>query len=131
MAEVQNTISTIGRDFEVQKMRKFLRNEESELLAVIGRRRVGKTYLIKKVYQNEMVFHLTGLKDATRSLQLDNFVEARNAFFIESEFLEKPRNWFAAFTQLKKLMGKPKKKKRVLFFDELPWLAENSNEFLK
>ena len=131
MAEVQNTISTIGRDFEVQKMRKFLRNEESELLAVIGRRRVGKTYLIKKVYQNEMVFHLTGLKDATRSLQLDNFVEARNTFFTESEFLEKPRNWFAAFTQLKKLMGKPKKKKRVLFFDELPWLAENSNEFLK
>jgi uncharacterized protein len=131
MAELQDTISIIGRDFEVQKMRRFLSNQTSELLAIIGRRRVGKTFLIKKVYQNEMAFHITGLQDVSRSLQLENFVTARNKFFIESKSFAKPKNWLEAFVQLTELMGKPKKKKRVLFFDELPWLAANSNEFLK
>jgi uncharacterized protein len=131
MAEIENTITIIGRDFEVQKMRSFLAHQESELLAIIGRRRVGKTFLIKKVYQNEMVFHITGIQNASRSLQLDNFIEARNQFFPKSNAFVNPTNWLRAFAQLKQLMGKPKKKKRVLFFDELPWLAENSNEFLK
>jgi uncharacterized protein len=131
MAEVQESISVIGRDFEIQKMKGFLTNPESELVAMIGRRRVGKTFLIKKVYQNEMVFHITGMKDVTRSLQLDNFVEARNNFFPESSSFAKPNNWIKAFAQIIQLMGKPKKKKRVLFFDEFPWLASNSNEFLK
>jgi uncharacterized protein len=131
MAEVQESFSVVGRDFEIQKMRGFLTNPESELVAMIGRRRVGKTFLIKKVYQSEMVFHITGMKDVSRSLQLDNFVEARNDFFPESNSFAKPTSWIKAFAQLKQLMGKPKKKKRVLFFDELPWLATNSNEFLK
>ncbi len=131
MAEIQNIIPLIGRDFEIQKMQDFLVNQTSELLAIIGRRRVGKTFLIKKVYQNEMVFHISGLQDVSRSLQLENFVTARNKFFIESKSFSKPKNWLAAFVQLTELMSKPKKKKRVLFFDELPWLASNSNEFLK
>lgn len=131
MAELKNKISLIGRDFEVQKMREFLTHHESELLAVIGRRRVGKTFLIKRVYQHEMIFHITGIHGVRRGLQLDNFVESRNQFFKESKSFAKPSNWLMAFSQLKELMGKPKKKKRVLFFDELPWLASNSNEFLK
>lgn len=131
MAEVQNNVSVIGREFEVQKMRSFLTHQESELLAIIGRRRVGKTFLIKNVYQKEMAFHITGIKDASRSLQLDNFTEVINEFFTQSKTFSKPKNWLSAFAQLKQLMGKPRKKKRVLFFDELPWLASNSNEFLK
>ncbi len=131
MAEVENNISIIGRDFEVQKMKGFLNSNESELVAIIGRRRVGKTFLIKNVYKNEMIFYITGLKDVSRSLQLDNFVEARNQFFEESKSFAKPSNWLKAFAQVKELLGKPKKKKRVLFFDELPWLASNSTEFLK
>jgi uncharacterized protein len=131
MAELEFVNTVVGRDFEVDRMRGFLETSESELLAVIGRRRVGKTFLIKKVYQNEMVFHITGIQDVSRSLQLDNFVEARNQFFDESKSFEKPKTWLTAFLQLKQLLGKPKKKKRVLFFDELPWLASSSNEFLK
>ncbi len=131
MAALQNTIPLVGREFQAQKMRSFLNGKVSELMVIIGRRRVGKTFLIKKVYQNEMVFHITGLKDVSRSLQLANFAEARNDYFAAGKTLERPGNWLTAFTQLKQLLGKPKKKKRVLFFDELPWLAENSNEFLK
>ncbi len=131
MAALEEPISVIGRDYEVQKMRSYFANQESELLAVIGRRRVGKTFLIKKVYEKEMVFHITGLQQISRSMQLDNFVTARNKFFAKNKLLPKPKNWLQAFTQLTELLGKPKAKKRVLFFDELPWLAANSSEFLK
>jgi predicted AAA+ superfamily ATPase len=44
MAEVQNEHSIIGRDFEIKRMKGLLSNNESELVAVLGRRRVGKTY---------------------------------------------------------------------------------------
>jgi uncharacterized protein len=131
VVEIQNNIPIVGRDFEVQKMKDFLTSNESELLAIIGRRRVGKTFLVKKVYQNEIAFHITGMQDVSRSLQLTNFVTARNQFFPESESFAKPANWLSAFAQLKQLIGKNKKRKRVLFFDELPWLASKSNEFLK
>jgi uncharacterized protein len=131
MAKFFNESPLVGREFESTKMLNFLETKESELLAVIGRRRVGKTFLIKKVYQNELIFHITGLQDVSKKLQIQNFVEARNDFFPESKPFAVPENWLSAFAQLKQVLGKPKKKKRVLFFDELPWLAANSSEFLK
>lgn len=131
MAEIESNFYAIGRAFEVQKMRSFFDNSTSELVAVIGRRRVGKTFLIKNVYKKEMAFYITGLQNVSRSMQLDNFLSARNEYFNNSKSFEKPKNWLQAFAQLKQLLGKQKRKKRVLFFDELPWLADNSNEFLK
>jgi uncharacterized protein len=121
----------LARDSEQQKMRSFLKTKESELIAVIGRRRVGKTFLIKRVYEPEMCFHITGIEGATKKLQLENFVEARNLFFTNSISFATPKNWMQAFAQLKELIGKPTKKKRVLFFDEFPWLASGSSEFIK
>lgn len=115
MAEVQNEHSIIGRDFEIKRMKGLLSNNESELVAVLGRRRVGKTFLIKNVYQKEMIFHITGLQDVNRSFQLDNFVAARNQFFIKGTSFAKPNNWITAFGQLKELLGKPKIKKRCCF----------------
>jgi AAA+ ATPase superfamily predicted ATPase len=132
MAGLYNiTIPLAGRHFEQKKMRGLLKTPESEMLALLGRRRVGKTFLIKKVYENEMLFHLTGIQDVSRKLQLENFIEARNNYFPKSKKLEKPTTWIQAFSQLKILIGKPTNKKRVLFFDELPWLASGSTEFLK
>jgi uncharacterized protein len=131
MAKFFNDSPLVGREFESTKMLNFLESKESELLAVIGRRRVGKTFLIKKIYQNELIFHITGLQDVNKNLQIQNFIEARNDFFPESKQFAVPNNWLTAFAQLKQVLGKPKKKKRVLFFDELPWLAGSSSEFLK
>ena len=83
MARFFNDSPLVGREFESTKMLNFLETQESELLAVIGRRRVGKTFLIKKVYQNELIFHITGLQDVSKKLQIQNFVEARNDFFLK------------------------------------------------
>jgi uncharacterized protein len=115
VAELQDGILIIGRDFEVQKIRRFLTYLASELLAIIGRRRVGKTFLVKQVYANEMAFHITGLQDLSRSLQLTNFVTARNKFFIGSSSFAKPKNWLEAFSQIMVLIGKPRKKSGYYF----------------
>jgi uncharacterized protein len=127
----QTNIPLLGRDVEEQKLRQFLQNKEAELVAIVGRRRVGKTFLVKKVYAKEIIFHITGIQDAAKELQMQNFTEARNTFFPENTNLMMPKSWFQAFLQLKQLVGKSKKKKRVLFFDEFPWLASGSNTFIK
>jgi uncharacterized protein len=124
-------IPLAGRQYEYGRMRNMLETKQSELVAVVGRRRVGKTFLIKKTYENEMAFHITGIQDVSRKMQLENFVEARNGFFPKSLPYARPKTWFEAFAQLKELLGKPSKKRRVLFFDEFPWLASGSKEFLK
>jgi uncharacterized protein len=131
MAITINTdVTLVGRAAEYEKMRNLLQSKESEFVAMFGRRRVGKTFLIKNVYHKEIVFHLTGKNKSTKKAQLQNFVDQRNQFFKGGDMLATPKNWNKAFHQLKELLGKPKKVKRVLFFDELPWLANSSADFL-
>ncbi len=127
----QTSMPLLGRGTEQQKLRQFLQNKGAELVVVVGRRRVGKTFLVKKVYEKEIVFHVTGIQDVTKRIQLQNFTGALNTFFSKSNDLSSPANWFEAFQQLKVLVGKGGKKKRVLFFDEFPWMAAGSNEFIK
>ncbi len=127
----QITIPLSGRDAEQQKLQYLLQTNEAELVAIVGRRRVGKTFLVKKVYSKELAFHITGIQDAAKEMQLQNFTEARNTFFPENSNLMMPKNWFQAFLQLKQLVGKTRRKKRVLFFDEFPWLSSGSNTFIK
>jgi uncharacterized protein len=122
--------SLVGREFEQQEMLGYLKSRKSELLSITGRRRVGKTFLIKRVYADHLVFRLTGLEDGERSAQLENFTIARNKFFPAGRFYAEPKNWMQAFTQLQELLERNRKQKRVIFFDELPWLAENARDFL-
>ena len=125
---IVSSFPLIGRLEEANRMQSFLQSSESELVLVIGRRRVGKTFLIKKVYEKNITFHLTGIKNISKSKQLNNFVEARNEFFPKGKDFKTPTNWLTAFSQLKELLGKPTKKKKVIFFDELPWLCGSSPE---
>lgn len=132
MAKIRKSKTELsGRDFEYKKMRDLLLTRQSELVAVFGRRRVGKTFLIKQVYEREMIFYITGMQDVNRKTQLENFAQARNRFFPRSKKMGTPKNWMQAFQQLKNILGKQSKKKRVLFFDEFPWLASGSNEFMR
>lgn len=130
MAKIESNVPLIGREKETKIMKNLLQSKEAELLAVIGRRRVGKTFLIKKIYHEQMSFQITGIQHANKREDLFNFVEARNNYFPRSTKMKEPNDWFEAFSQLKKLI-KPKAKKQVLFFDELPWLAIGTMDFLK
>jgi len=116
----------IGRKEEQLLLKDTLESDEAELVAVVGRRRVGKTYLITTVFEEQMVFHLSGSQDAPMEEQLENFAE------ILESLDAIPKNWNEAFRQLKAFLKKKiGKKKIVLFFDEVPWLAAVKSDFLR
>lgn len=122
----------VGRFKEIKIMSDMLLSDEPEMLAIIGRRRVGKTFLIRQVYKNTMCFEMTGIKDATKKEQLYNFSVQMKEFSKSKIELAIPENWIKAFNQLAGYLDLLKtKKKKVVFFDELPWLATHRSGFLE
>ena len=118
----------IGRQHERQRLDNLLQSDKAELLSIIGRRRVGKTYLIREHYQKEMVFEFTGTKDAKKKNQLKKFAQKLKEYSHSTLDIAIPEDWAAAFDSLKAyLKGRSKTKyKPVVFFDEVPWLAKRS-----
>ncbi len=119
----------VGRKKEIKEMKAYLNDEKASLLAVIGRRRVGKTFLIREVYKENIVFEMTGLKDADLNKQLINFTLQMN-FFFKEEHYDKPDNWLLAFNLISRVLNDLEvDRKPVLFFDELPWIASKRSGF--
>jgi AAA+ ATPase superfamily predicted ATPase len=123
----------IGRQSEKEKLSKILSSNEAEFLALYGRRRVGKTFLIHEFFQDRgLYFELTGQKDAGLKMQLDNFYQAVQEAFKPNLPIKKPDSWKEALSILTTLVeAQPRKKKIILFFDELPWLATKRSGMLQ
>lgn len=120
----------IGRKKEIKQLDKIKSSRKSEFVAVYGRRRVGKTFLIREYFDYTFDFQLTGLANANTQQQLMNF---HIAFQRQSSIsLNKiPNNWFEAFQQLIDLMESiSDKRKKVIFLDELPWLDTAKSDFM-
>lgn len=126
------TPKLIGREKEKQILLEALASSEAEMVSVIGRRRVGKTFLVTSMYQKCLVFEITGIQNAPLLTQLRNFRDVLAEFSEAKLPVEVPKDWLAAFqllkTYLKPLLGKEKK---VIFFDELPWLSTHKSGFLQ
>lgn len=121
----------VGRFGEVKMMNRLLNSSRSELLAVYGRRRVGKTFLIREVYRKNMVFELTGLFQGRIKEQLQNFHTQLN-HSNNSKNSSVPKNWLEAFQMLGEYLDKLKsKKKKVIFIDEFPWIDGERSGFLR
>lgn len=121
-----------GRGPEIQKLQRALHSDQPELIAVYGRRRIGKTFLIREFFDERICFELTGIHKAFLREQLKNFAgalsEANNSLLP----LMPPDTWQEAFGQLKTFLNKYKSKgKKVVFLDELPWLNTPRSGFLK
>lgn len=120
----------IGRRKEQQLLKEALLSDESELVAVLGRRRVGKTFLVKQTYRTELDFEIAGTENASTEFQLQAFAFRLSQYTGNAP--EKYDGWLSAFFALiKHLESLPQDRKRVLFFDELPWLATVRSGFLK
>lgn len=120
----------IGRIKEKEDMKSYLNDNKAHLLAIIGRRRVGKTFLIREVYKENKVFEMTGLKDADLHNQLINFSLQMNEYFNGKEQYDKPDNWLIALNQLSKSISNLRtNQKPVVFFDEVPWIASKRSGF--
>ena len=122
----------IGREPEQKLLKDLLKSPESEFVALYGRRRVGKTFLVDTVYKDEIVFQITGLNKASVSTQLENFTNLLNARLPNpSQLLAPPKSWLQAFDILRKYVeSKSGERKSVIFIDELPWLATPKSGFL-
>ena len=103
----------------------------AELIAVFGRRRVGKTFLIRSVYRKQLVFELSGVHNASAGEQLLNFSQAMALAIGLPAPIVAPKNWTEAFWVLKEFLTPVlKKRKTVIFFDEFPWLSSHKSGFL-
>lgn len=130
----------IGRIQEISILQEALQSERAEMLAVYGRRRVGKTFLIKKVYGNELCFSMSGIHNASLKEQLQNFSNALKEAYGTRLEIKPPSNWVEAFELLKNYLSEPikqettgrlRKGKKVIFFDELPWMDTPKSNFLQ
>lgn len=126
-----NTTLT-GREGEIATLKKALSSPEAEMISVIGRRRVGKTFLIHSVYKEEIAFEISGLQYATKKDQLRNFQQRMRVAFPGLAQQPLAQDWLDAFFQLTEALDATDdvKTKRVVFFDEVPWLATHKGKFL-
>lgn len=123
--------SLIGRKEEQLILQKALVSSEAEMIAVIGRRRVGKTFLVESVFEKELVFQITGLQKQSMQKQLRNFQDQLSEFSGATLPVKLPVDWLEAFQLLRSyLKTQIGKERKVLFFDELPWLATHKSGFL-
>jgi len=121
-----------GRKKEIAILEKAYQSKRAELVAIIGRRRVGKTFLVKQIYNTQIDFELTGLQNTPRQEQLQNFSYQLAEFMGLKMPLKEPKNWLEAFRMLiNYLKEKKDNRKQVVFLDELPWLATPKSGFLR
>ncbi|MDQ3551096.1 MAG: ATP-binding protein, partial [Bacteroidota bacterium] len=122
----------VGREIETKILNAALLSKEAELIAVYGRRRVGKTFLIRSVYKDRLVFEISGIHKAKLSDQLENFSLALKKASGNTIAPAIPGNWIKAFDVLQQhLATKLNKQKLVVFFDEFPWIHTQKSGFLQ
>jgi AAA+ ATPase superfamily predicted ATPase len=119
----------IGRNNEQRALKQYVESDRPEFVAVYGRRRVGKTFLIKEYFNNSFSFYISGLANATKEEQLENFNTALT-FYGKMPY-QRAGNWMEAFRQLIHLLEYNRKKgKQIVFIDELPWFDTPRSGFI-
>ena len=122
----------IARTEEVKALRKAKESDGSRFIAVYGRRRVGKTYLIREAYGYHFLFQHAGLSPEqggkTKKVQLEAFSISLSKAGLK-EFV-KPTNWLEAFSLLEDLVELSDEPKKVIFIDELSWMDTRKSDLI-
>ena len=117
-----------GRKKELEKLRMAFQSEEAELVAVYGRRRIGKTFLVRNAFNNSFFFTYSGTLNISNSDQLRLFHDALVRQGSDSR--DVPKSWFEAFGMLRNLIEKSSEKRKVIFIDEMPWMDAPRSKFV-
>lgn len=118
----------IGRFEESRQLNDLFESRESEFVAIYGRRRVGKTYLVRETFEGRFTFRHTGLQNANKARQLDHFFLSLKEAGCTAR--RKPSNWFEAFGLLRETLASMPEGRKVVFIDEMPWMDTPKSDFL-
>lgn len=127
----------IGRENETKKLLELYHHDQADLVAIYGRRRVGKTFLVDETFHGEYLFMHSGLFLEKENMSTKEMFHAQlNEFYTSLQIYgckekKAPLTWYDAFFYLEKLiLEKGNGSKQVIFLDELPWLDTPSSHFL-
>jgi hypothetical protein len=124
-------VGVTGRIPEQAILVSRLASPESELIAIYGRRRVGKTFLVRTFCKNSIVFEFTGIHEASMKVQLENFSQALRQATKSVVALRVPLSWLEAFGMLDGFLDSlAPDKPAVIFLDEFPWIDTHKSGFL-
>lgn len=120
----------IGRKEEINKLNRAYASDYSEFVVVYGRRRIGKTFLVRETFGDKFTFQHTGIKNITNKEQLGEFYQSllKQGLSCESK---RPNSWFEAFHLLEDLIDHSKQKRKIIFIDELPWMDTPNSHFIQ
>ncbi|MDR1185384.1 MAG: ATP-binding protein, partial [Coriobacteriales bacterium] len=119
----------VGREEERRRLLEFAASDSPEFVVIYGRRRVGKTFLVRETFNGTFDFTYTGIANVTTREQLAGFHQALQEY--ASDDLVQPRTWFEAFAQLRGIIeSRPTAQKKVIFLDEMPWMDTHKSRFL-
>ena len=118
----------VGRVKEQQKLRELYDSNESEFVVVYGRRRIGKTYLVRETFDGEFAFCHSGLARCGMAKQLQQFRSSLKEFGHES--CPRLTNWIDAFDELKVAVKNCELGRKVVFIDEMPWMDTPKSGFV-
>ena len=120
----------IGRKEEIALLEKVRNAQKSVFVAVYGRRRVGKTFLIRQTLEKDFSFQVTGIANATLKHQLLKFHTSLLKYFPTNEAIKPAKNWFEAFEMLINGLESSERERKIVFFDELPWFDTPQSYFI-
>lgn len=126
--EIKRIAMIIGRKSEQKELLEAARAEYSKFVAVYGRRRVGKTFLIRETFNYSFTFHHTGLARGKMKDQLLSFKESLNR--ASGKRYNQFKNWYEAFFALEEWLSALPDGKKIVFFDELPWMDTPRSNFI-
>ncbi|MQN35309.1 ATP-binding protein, partial [Prevotella copri] len=119
----------IGREAELKLLNEYINSDRSEFIAVYGRRRVGKTFLIRKAVEDHFAFFMTGMNGVAKGEQLVNFSISLQKY-THSTTLQTFKSWLLAFYALSQYIEILPEGKKVIFIDELPWMDTAKSGFI-
>ena len=117
----------IGREEEKKRLLQYVATVRSEFVAIYGRRRVGKTFLVKQVLGRDFSFMITGMANVSNREQLKNFQMAMQKY---TECPAPPTDWLSAFGMLEKYLENLDVEKKIIFIDEMPWMDAKNSGFV-
>jgi uncharacterized protein len=121
----------VGRQNEINLLESLLEQDEASFVAVYGRRRVGKTYLVRQVYKKQMVFDCSGVLRGDTAQQLENFWRTLSDNYPKKAPNTPPKTWIEAFFQLRAVLNTLKSDApKVIFLDEIAWFETLNSGFL-